>query len=69
MAGAGKAGHAISYLNLIFSLSSFKSIFLIRFCEAVEMILEALKDYAFEVRTEKFPTKDNFYEMKEDAIT
>ena len=46
----------------------FKSKFIKRYCNAGEMILEALKDYAFEVRTNKFPSAENFYEMKEEEL-
>jgi len=68
--GAGDKvdGQLVILHDLIGMFFEFKSKFIKRYCEAGEMILEALKDYAFEVRTEKFPTKDNFYEMKEEDL-
>jgi len=68
--GAGDKvdGQLVILHDLIGMFFEFKSKFVKRYCEAGEMILEALKDYAFEVRTEKFPTKDNFYEMKEEEL-
>jgi len=68
--GAGDKvdGQLVILHDLIGMFFEFKSKFVKRYCEAGEMILEALKEYAFEVRTEKFPTKDNFYEMKEDEL-
>ena len=68
--GAGDKvdGQLVILHDLIGMFFEFKSKFVKRYCEAGEIILEALKDYAFEVRTGEFPTKDNFYEMKEEEL-
>ena len=68
--GAGDKvdGQLVILHDLIGMFFEFKSKFIKRYCEAGEMILEALKDYAFEVRTGEFPTNDNFYEMKEEDL-
>jgi len=68
--GAGDKvdGQLVILHDLIGMFFEFKSKFVKRYCEAGEMILEALKDYAFEVRTGQFPQKENFYEMKEKEL-
>ena len=68
--GAGDQvdGQLVILHDLIGMFFDFKSKFVKRYCDAGEMILEALKDYAYEVRTGKFPTKENFYEMNEDEL-
>jgi 3-methyl-2-oxobutanoate hydroxymethyltransferase len=59
--GAGDQvdGQLVILHDLIGMFFDFKSKFVKRYCDAGEMILEALKDYAYEVRTGKFPTKEN----------
>ena len=68
--GAGDKvdGQLVILHDLIGMFFEFKSKFIKRYCNAGEMILEALKDYAFEVRTGQFPTQENFYEMKEEEL-
>ncbi len=68
--GAGDQvdGQLVILHDLIGMFFDFKSKFVKRYCDAGEMILEALKEYAYEVRTGKFPTKENFYEMNEDEL-
>jgi 3-methyl-2-oxobutanoate hydroxymethyltransferase len=46
----------------------FKSKFIKRYCEAGQMIEEALKNYAYEVRTGAFPTAENFYEIQDGEL-
>ena len=46
----------------------FKSKFVKRYCEAGNLMIDALKEYSNEVRELKFPTKENFYEIKEEEL-
>ena len=68
--GAGDKvdGQLVILHDLIGMFFEFKSKFVKRYCDAGEMILESLKDYAYEVRTEQFPSKENFYEMNENDL-
>jgi len=68
--GAGDKvdGQLVILHDLIGMFFDFKSKFIKRYCNAGEMILEALKDYAYEVRTNQFPSSENFYEMKESDL-
>lgn len=68
--GAGDRvdGQLVILHDLIGLFFDFKSKFVKRYCEAGKMIEEALKDYAFETRTRKFPSTENFYEIKEGEL-
>lgn len=68
--GAGDMvdGQLVILHDLIGMFFEFKSKFIKRYCEAGKMIEEALKDYAFEVRTGKFPSAEHFYEIKEGEL-
>ena len=46
----------------------FKSKFVKRYCEAGQVMLEALKQYAYEVRSGEFPSEENFYAIKEEEL-
>ncbi len=68
--GAGNRvdGQLVILHDLIGMFFEFKSKFVKRYCEAGALIEEALKDYAYEVRTGQFPSQENFYEIKEDEL-
>ena len=68
--GAGDRvdGQLVILHDLIGMFFEFKSKFVKRYCEAGKMIEEALKDYAYEVRTRRFPTPENFYEINEGEL-
>lgn|SRR3989338_6631207 len=68
--GAGNKvdGQLVILHDLIGMFFEFKSKFIKRYCEVGEIIEEALKDYAYEVRTGQFPMQENFYEIREDEL-
>jgi 3-methyl-2-oxobutanoate hydroxymethyltransferase len=68
--GAGDEvdGQLVIMHDLIGLFWDFKSKFVKRYCEAGQMIQNALKDYASEVRGGAFPAHENFYEIKDDEL-
>ena len=68
--GAGDLldGQLVILHDLIGMFFEFKSKFVKRYCEAGQMIEEALKDYAYEVRTRQFPSEEHFYEIDEAEL-
>ncbi len=68
--GAGDKvdGQLVILHDLIGLFWEFKSKFVKRYCEAGQLIESALKDYYNEVKNKKFPTKDHFYEIKEEEL-
>ena len=68
--GAGDEvdGQLVILHDLIGLFWEFKSKFVKRYCEAGQIIQDALKDYASEVREGQFPAKENFYEIKENEL-
>jgi len=46
----------------------FKSKFVKRYCEAGQIMADALTTYVDEVRTRQFPAEENFYEIKEEEL-
>jgi len=46
----------------------FKSKFVKKYCDAGELMKNAIEEYAKEVRSSEFPTEDNFYLVKEGEI-
>jgi len=67
-AGDGVDGQLVIQHDLIGLFFDFKSKFVKRYCEAGQLIENALRDYAREVREGKFPTADQFYEIKEEEL-
>ena len=68
--GAGDLvdGQLVILHDLIGMFFEFKSKFVKRYCEAGQMIEEALKDYAHEVRTRQFPSSEHFYDIDEGEL-
>jgi len=68
--GAGDLvdGQLVILHDLIGMFFEFKSKFVKRYCEAGKLIEEALKDYAYEVRTKKFPGPEHFYKIDESEL-
>jgi len=68
--GAGDEvdGQLVIFHDLTGLFWDFKSKFVKRYCEAGQLIQNALKDYASEVRGGAFPAQENFYEIKEDEL-
>ena len=68
--GAGDEvdGQLVIFHDLTGLFWEFKSKFVKRYCEAGQLIQNALKEYASEVREGQFPSQENFYEIKEDEL-
>jgi 3-methyl-2-oxobutanoate hydroxymethyltransferase len=68
--GAGDKvdGQLVIFHDLMGLFWDFKSKFVKRYCEAGQIMQEALKQYAVEVRSGKFPAEENFYAIKEEEL-
>ena len=68
--GAGDRvdGQLVILHDLIGMFFEFKSKFVKRYCEAGQLIGNALNDYVEEVRTGIFPSEENFYSLNEGEI-
>ena len=68
--GAGDKvdGQLVIFHDLMGLFWEFKSKFVKRYCEAGQIMLNALKQYAHEVRSGEFPSEDNFYAIKEEEL-
>ena len=68
--GAGDKvdGQLVIFHDLMGLFWEFKSKFVKRYCEAGQIMKEALKQYATEVRTGVFPSEENFYAIKEEEL-
>jgi 3-methyl-2-oxobutanoate hydroxymethyltransferase len=67
-AGDDVDGQLVIFHDLMGLFWEFKSKFVKRYCEAGEIMVKALTDYANEVRLGQFPSSDNFYEIKEEEL-
>ena len=68
--GAGDKvdGQLVILHDLVGLFWEFKSKFVKRYCEAGQMMENALKEYYLEVKNQDFPTNDHFYEIKEEEL-
>jgi 3-methyl-2-oxobutanoate hydroxymethyltransferase len=68
--GAGDKvdGQLVIFHDLMGLFWEFKSKFVKRYCEAGKIMENALKQYAEEVRSGKFPSQENFYDIKEEEL-
>ena len=68
--GAGDEvdGQLVIFHDLMGLFWEFKSKFVKRYCEAGQIMTDALKNYASEVRDRKFPSQENFYEIKDEEL-
>ena len=68
--GAGDKvdGQLVIFHDLMGLFWEFKSKFVKRYCEAGQIMQDALKQYAQEVRTGQFPAEENFYAIKEEEL-
>jgi 3-methyl-2-oxobutanoate hydroxymethyltransferase len=68
--GAGDEvdGQLVIFHDLMGLFWEFKSKFVKRYCEAGQIMTQALTDYANEVRNKQFPAPENFYEIKEEEL-
>jgi len=68
--GAGDEvdGQLVIFHDLMGLFWEFKSKFVKRYCEAGQIMTQALTDYANEVRNKQFPSQENFYEIKEEEL-
>ena len=68
--GAGDKvdGQLVIFHDLMGLFWEFKSKFVKRYCEAGQIMQEALKTYAEEVRSGSFPAQENFYAIKEEEL-
>lgn len=68
--GAGNLvdGQLVIMHDLIGLFFEFKSKFIKRYCEAGQMIVEALKQYANDVKENKFPAEEHFYKINDDEL-
>lgn len=61
-------GQLVIFHDLMGLFWEFKSKFVKRYCEAGNIMVDALKEYSKEVREGKFPSHENFYEIKEEEL-
>lgn len=61
-------GQLVIFHDLTGLFWEFKSKFVKRYCEAGKIIQDALIQYTEEVRNRSFPSKENFYEIKEEEL-
>ena len=68
--GAGDKvdGQLVIFHDLMGLFWEFKSKFVKRYCEAGQIMCNALKQYADEVRNGTFPAEENFYAIKEEEL-
>lgn len=68
--GAGDEvdGQLVIFHDLMGLFWEFKSKFVKRYCEAGQLMTQALIDYSNEVREKKFPSSEHFYEIKEEEL-
>jgi len=68
--GAGDKvdGQLVIFHDLMGLFWEFKSKFVKRYCEAGQIMQDALTQYASEVRAGSFPSKENFYAIKEEEL-
>ena len=68
--GAGDKvdGQLVIFHDLMGLFWEFKSKFVKRYCEAGQIMKNALENYASEVRNGIFPAKENFYAIKEEEL-
>ena len=68
--GAGNKvdGQLVILHDLVGLFWEFKSKFVKRYCEAGQLIQNAIGEYKDEVKEGKFPSEDNFYEIKEEEL-
>ena len=68
--GAGDKvdGQLVILHDLIGLFWEFKSKFVKRYCEAGKLIQSALEEYKSEVKGLKFPSQENFYDIKEEEL-
>jgi 3-methyl-2-oxobutanoate hydroxymethyltransferase len=61
-------GQLVIFHDLMGLFWEFKSKFVKRYCEAGQIMTDALKDYVHEVREGIFPAEENFYEIKDEEL-
>ncbi len=68
--GAGNLvdGQLVILHDLVGLFWEFKSKFVKRYCEAGQLMQSALEDYKTEVKDGSFPSKENFYEIREEEL-
>ena len=68
--GAGDKvdGQLVIFHDLMGLFWEFKSKFVKRYCEAGQLMKNALEEYASEVREGTFPSEENFYAIKEEEL-
>ena len=68
--GAGDQvdGQLVIFHDLMGLFWEFKSKFVKRYCEAGQIMQNALTEYAEEVRNGVFPAEENFYEIKDEEL-
>lgn len=67
-AGSGVDGQLVILHDLIGLFFKFKSKFIKRYCEAGQIIQNAIEQYITEVRDNKFPTQENFYKIDDSEL-
>jgi len=68
--GAGDKvdGQLVIFHDLMGLFWEFKSKFVKRYCEAGQIMQQAMRQYAQEVRDGQFPAEENFYAIKEEEL-
>jgi len=67
-AGNNVDGQLVIFHDLVGLFWDFKSKFVKKYCDAGELMKNAIQEYAKEVRDQEFPTEENFYLVKEGEI-
>lgn len=68
--GAGDSvdGQLVIFHDLVGLFWDFKSKFVKKYCDAGQLMKNAISEYAKEVRENQFPTEENFYQVDEGEL-
>lgn len=67
-AGDKMDGQLVIIHDMIGLFEEFRPKFIRRYCEAGTLIEKAIREYAHDVRTGSFPTREHFYEMQKEEL-
>lgn len=67
-AGVDVDGQLVIFNDLVGLFPDFKSKFVKQYIDGSKLMIDALKQYVEEVRSQMFPSKENFYDMKPEEL-